>query len=54
MNWEFGLTITGYGVLTMFSALVVIVVACEILRAHKCSLIVFGLVSVNGAFFGFF
>jgi len=32
MSLEFGLTLTGLGVLAMFSALVVIIIACEILK----------------------
>lgn len=32
MSVEFGLTLTGLGVLAMFSALAVIAIACEILK----------------------
>jgi hypothetical protein len=32
MTLEFGLTLTGLGVLSMFSALVIIIVVCEILK----------------------
>jgi hypothetical protein len=36
MSLEFGLTLTGLGILAMFSALMVIIIACEILkRAFK-------------------
>jgi hypothetical protein len=32
MSLEFGLTLTGLGVLAMFSALMVIIIACEMLK----------------------
>jgi hypothetical protein len=32
MSLEFGLILTGYGVLAMFSAIAVIIIACEILK----------------------
>lgn len=32
MTLEFGLTLTGLGVLAMFSALAIIIVACEVLK----------------------
>lgn len=32
MSLEFGLTLTGLGVLAMFSALAVIIIACEVLK----------------------
>jgi hypothetical protein len=32
MSLEFGLTLTGLGILAMFSTLVVIIIACEVLK----------------------
>ena len=32
MSLEFGLILTGLGVLTMFSALMVIIITCEVLK----------------------
>lgn len=32
MSLEFGLILTGLGILTMFSALMLIIIACEVLK----------------------